>query len=237
VFFSNDTKRMNGWVKASIEGSLAIQLLTLVLNLFAFSVPLTRWDAALKEILALETGVQIIELIFYGWYRSQLFERLGDVAPFRYYDWALTTPVMLFTTAAYYGYLESKQTQHENKEPFSVVQFLRDNINPIVLMLLLNAGMLIVGYLQEIDSLSLLWSSVVGYASLMGSFSVLYRFVAKVPDQQGLFWFMFFVWSLYGVAAMLNPVGKNISYNILDIFAKNFYGLFLGYLIVKQRAA
>ena len=44
---------------------------------------------------------------------------------------------------------------------------------------------------------------------------------------------MFFVWSLYGVAALLGDKLKNISYNILDIFAKNFYGLFLYFFILK----
>jgi hypothetical protein len=226
---------MNGLLVRSIEGSLLVQILTFIMNLFAFTIPLTRWDAALKEILALETLVQTVELVFYGWYRNEMLARISDITRFRYYDWAFTTPVMLFTTASYYGYLESKEKN--KKEPFSVVQFLKDNLTPITIMVVLNAAMLAFGYLQEIGLLSILWSSLFGYVSLMGSFRVLYEFVAKVPNQQGLFWFMFFVWSLYGVAAMLNPIGKNISYNILDIFAKNFYGLFLGYLIVKQRAA
>jgi hypothetical protein len=39
---------------------------------------------------------------------------------------------------------------------------------------------------------------------------------------------------LYGVAAMFNSVWKNVSYNILDVFAKNFYGLFLSYLIYQK---
>jgi hypothetical protein len=226
---------MNGLLVRSIEGSLFVQILTFIMNLFAFTIPLARWDAALKEILALETVVQTVELVFYGWYRNEMLARISDITRFRYYDWAFTTPVMLFTTASYYGYLESKEKKQ--KEPFSVVQFLKDNLTPITIMVLLNAAMLAFGYLQEIGSVSLLWSSLFGYAALMGSFRILYEFVAKVPNQQGLFWFMFFVWSLYGVAAMLNPIGKNISYNILDIFAKNFYGLFLGYLIVKKRAA
>jgi bacteriorhodopsin len=46
---------------------------------------------------------------------------------------------------------------------------------------------------------------------------------------------MFVVWSLYGVAAVFDFTTKNISYNILDLFAKNFYGLFL-YIIIKSKA-
>jgi len=225
---------MNGWVKASIEGSLFVQILTLFLNVFALFVPLDKWDYALKEILGLETLVQIIELIFYIWYRGQIVERISDVAQFRYYDWALTTPMMLFSTASYYGYLEEKD--QPKKQPFSLLRFWQENSRVILLMFLFNGIMLWVGYQQEIGAISLLWSSLIGYGALLGSFGVLYRFVAKVPQQQWLFWFMFFVWSLYGVAAMFKPIEKNISYNVLDIFAKNFYGLFLGYMIVHKGA-
>jgi hypothetical protein len=43
---------------------------------------------------------------------------------------------------------------------------------------------------------------------------------------------MFGIWSLYGVAAWFPSALKNASYNILDIFAKNFYGVFLSYLFI-----
>jgi bacteriorhodopsin len=46
---------------------------------------------------------------------------------------------------------------------------------------------------------------------------------------------MFVFWSLYGIAAVLNFENKNTSYNVLDIFAKNFYGIFL-YWFIKSKA-
>lgn len=222
---------MSGLLKISIEASLFIQILTLLLNLFAFFIPVDKWDFALKQILGLETVVQIVELLFYGWYRERILQKVNDVTRFRYYDWFITTPTMLFSTASYYGYLESKDTQQ--KEPFSVWTFFQQNSNLIWLMFFMNALMLLFGYLQEIGSLSILWSSILGYVSLVGSFGVLYSFVSN--QQQGLFWFMFSVWSLYGIAAMLPSLEKNISYNVLDIFAKNFYGLYLSYLIVRRQ--
>ena len=92
------------------------------------------------------------------------------------------------------------------------------------------------GYLQEIGLLSIVWSSIFGYLSLIGSFSLLYwNTVSKTPQQQGLFWFMFSAWSLYGVAAMFPSKEKNIGYNILDVFAKNFYGVYLSYLIYNRK--
>ena len=226
---------MSGLVRLSIDVSLFIQILTLLLNLFAFLVPVDKWDFALKEILGLETFVQIIELVFYGWYRGQLVDRQYDITQFRYYDWFITTPTMLFSTASYYGYLDSKEEQQQ-KEPFSVWTFFQENYTWILLMFVCNALMLWYGYLQEIGFLSIAWSSLLGYAGLLGSFGILYtQFVSKTPQQQGLFWFMFTAWSLYGVAAWFPSKEKNIGYNILDVFAKNFYGVFLSYLIYSRR--
>ena len=227
----------DGLTQTSINTSLFIQVITLLFNLFAFFVPLSEWDFALKEILGLETAVQIVELFFYSWYRGRLIEKVYDVTEFRYYDWFLTTPTMLFSTASYYGYLDARENGKEKeKKPFSVWKFYQENANWIYLMLLCNALMLWFGYLQETGSLSIVWSSILGYLSLLGSFGILYKqFVSKTPQQQGLFKFMFIVWSLYGVAAALPLREKNISYNILDIFAKNFYGIFLGYLIFDRK--
>lgn len=223
----------DGYIQTSINVSLFIQIVTLLLNVFAFFVPLDKWDFALKQILGLETLVQLVELLFYSWYRGELLDKLYDVTEFRYYDWFVTTPTMLFSTASFYGYLESKDTGA--KEPFDVSTFFQNNVNSIWLMFFCNAFMLFFGYLQEIGLMSTLWSSLLGYAALLGSFGILYRFVAKVPNQQGIFKLMFGTWSLYGVAAVLPTREKNISYNVLDVFAKNFYGVYLSYLIYQRK--
>lgn len=220
-------------LQTTIEASLGVQLLTLLFNLYAFFIPVDRFDFALKEILGLETAVQIVELIFYGWYRNRLLVKQNDVTIFRYYDWFFTTPTMLVSTAGYYGYLEAKQ--EPKQKPFGLGSFVSQQSGWITLMILSNALMLGVGYLQELGLLSLLWSSLIGYAALVGSFAVLYRFASKVPEQQWLYQAMGFTWSLYGVAAWLPSTEKNIGYNMLDLIAKNFYGLFLGYTIHQKR--
>ena len=45
--------------------------------------------------------------------------------------------------------------------------------------------------------------------------------------------FLISIWSLYGVAAVLPTIPKNLSYNVLDIISKNFYGLFIYYKILE----
>ena len=50
-----------------------------------------------------------------------------------------------------------------------------------------------------------------------------------------IFYLLLVIWSLYGVAAMLNTIPKNLLYNLLDIVSKNFYGLFILFLILKRQ--
>ena len=49
-----------------------------------------------------------------------------------------------------------------------------------------------------------------------------------------LFFTMYAIWSLYGVAAALDDVPKNVVYNGLDVVSKNFYGLFLYVYVVAR---
>jgi hypothetical protein len=223
-------------VKQSINTSLIAQGITLFVNFFGLAKDVGPTHLVLKEILGLETFVQIVELLFYIWYRNTHSLNGQDITRFRYYDWVLTTPVMLFSTMCFYVYLktiESDQVTKENtnKKPVSIWSIFKEHKSRILQILFLNFLMLLVGYLQEIHIVSLTTSTLLGFGALFGSFYGIYdTFVKDVSDKR-LFLFTFFVWSLYGIAAMFSVDLKNISYNILDIFAKNFYGLYLSYYI------
>ena len=39
---------------------------------------------------------------------------------------------------------------------------------------------------------------------------------------------------MYGIAALMNYTTKNIMYNILDLFAKNFFGVYLGFVVLNS---
>ena len=43
------------------------------------------------------------------------------------------------------------------------------------------------------------------------------------------YWFVV-VWGMYGVFAVMSYTIKNTGYNILDIFSKNVFGIFLAYV-------
>ena len=230
---------MKDYVRNSIQGSIIAQIVTLFINLYGLSLTVAPADFILKEILGLETVVQLIELVFYGWYSNHVSEKLIDVARYRYYDWILTTPMMLFTTMAFYSYIFSKEKDEDDKQkekaPMSLQGFFQQNSFIIILVFIFNALMLIFGYMAEVGLMSAIWSSILGYGALLGSFGFMYKeFVNKVQfSKQGIFWFMFFFWSLYGIAALFENHAKNTSYNILDVFAKNFYGLYLSSYIAR----
>lgn len=211
-------------VEQTLRASLGIQWVTLVLNLGSLTHPIPAFHSALKQILAVETIVQVIELIFYTWYAFQI-HRIADVTRYRYYDWLVTTPLMLFSTMVYYEYRNSE-------ERVTMETFWKKHWKEVLVVAGWNVWMLTFGYLQEIGVVSLITSTLLGFTGLFGSFYTIYReFASKTPDNLPLFWFMFGVWSIYGVAAWLPTTLKNASYNILDIFSKNFYGIFLSYLI------
>lgn len=226
---------MKTYVKDSIVGSIFAQVITLFVNLYGLSLSLKPSDQVLQEILGVETIVQIIELGFYGWYANHVSTQIVDVAKYRYYDWALTTPMMLFSTMAFYSYLKSKEDEEkEDKQPsLGLLNFFKQHWVTILTVFFFNAFMLLFGFFAEIGIMSSLWSSILGYGALLGSFGLVYnKFVTQVAfAKQGIFWFMFFFWSLYGIAALFENHAKNVSYNILDVFAKNFYGLYLSWFI------
>lgn len=99
-----------------------------------------------------------------------------------------------------------------------------------------NAMMLLFGYLYEIGVLDLFTSNSMGFAGLIGSFYVMYTsFVAKNPSANlPLFIVMAVIWALYGVAAVFSSVWKNVFYNVIDTISKNFYGIFLTYVVYQR---
>lgn len=215
----------------SLYGSLAAQWSGLGLNLFALGTSLPPKDLILQSVLWIETIVQVIELAFYSWY-AYYFHSVAEATFYRYHDWAVTTPLMLFSTMVYYEY------KNKPEEEVTIESFLREHWHEVLIVFGFNLLMLVFGYAYERGSLNLLTSQVLGFAGFAGSFYVMWdRFASKSPENLWLYLFMLIVWAMYGVAAMFNSVWKNIGYNILDVIAKNFYGVFLSLLIVQKASS
>ena len=99
--------------------------------------------------------------------------------------------------------------------------------------------MLLFGYLGEVNVIPLVAGVVAGFLPFIAYFYIIYeRFIntsgAVSSTSVKIYAYFLVFWSLYGVVAVLPYTIKNTIYNILDLFSKNFFGLFLSYLIVSK---
>jgi hypothetical protein len=140
---------------------------------------------------------------------------------------------MLITFSTFLIYLKFKESGVTDIPSF--ISIISDNLTTYSSIVLLNATMLIFGYLGELKKISLFTSVFGGFIPFFIMFYIIYENFAKYTDLGNmLFWYFAIVWGLYGIAACLSYNLKNTSYNILDLFAKNFFGLFLAYLLYSS---
>jgi len=209
--------------------SLIIQIITGVFDYYVLGLSIPSSFLLLKTLLQLEFFVQVIEGSFYVWMVTN-FSKIADITRFRYYDWFITTPTMLFTYSFYLLYLKYKE---ENKEiDKNIYELVQENLGILIPVIVLNALMLVFGYLGEIKKMSKYLAAFLGFIPFILMFSIIYNNYA-VFSKDGIktFWYFCGIWSLYGVASVLPYNIKNIMYNILDLFAKNFFGIFLAFIL------
>jgi len=222
-------------VKNTIWFSLILQIITGIIPLPGLFIKLEEKDAILSDILILETIVQFIELLFYVWIAFSVLN-IKKMASRRYIDWMITTPTMLLSTIMFMKYQERKENNELENSPLKTIGFIKENKDLILKIFGYNFLMLLFGYLGEINTISKYIAIPIGFGFFYKSFELIFNNYASVTNKgRQLFLFLVSVWSLYGVAAIMSPNVKNISYNLLDIVAKNFYGLYI-YYEIKQMA-
>jgi len=220
----------NSLVKKTIYGSLVAQLITTTVSLDGLNYDLPIEDTILKDILVLEAFVQFVEAGFYIWVIYALKD-LNKMTSRRYIDWFITTPTMLISTIIFMEYLRKKEA---SEDTLYFWDFIKNHEKNILLIVVLNFFMLLCGLLAETGKIDKKYGILLGFVFFIASFGVIYENYAKHTEGGiKLFSFLFIVWSLYGVSAMMPIVPKNACYNILDIIAKNFYGLFIYYYITQ----
>ena len=220
---------------SSLLFSIVVQVITGVIELLALFVKTAPGMALIKQLLGLEVAVQAVEGAFYAWLYYNI-DRVKNITPKRYADWALTTPTMLVTLVAYIIYLNAPSSGS-----LSLLQILRENAAPIAQILVLNWLMLLFGYLGEVGVIPLVAGVALGFVPFIAYFYIMYeRFIANDANifinstSMKIYAYFLVFWSLYGIVAVLPYALKNTIYNVLDLFSKNFFGLFLSYLIVTS---
>jgi hypothetical protein len=222
-------------VKDSLHLSFFIQIITLILGLLiVFITNVSSSNRLIREALILENAVQIIEGSFYIWFIYFYTKNVDkeDIAKYRYYDWFFSTPLMIISTIAYFQFNNTKLYGVSASAASSLYNFIKTDIQKISELLFYNFNMLFLGYLQELKLVSLAISTIFGFLFLGLLFLKMFVYYVKNNSANYLiFYLMLFIWALYGVAALYKNKIKNASYNILDVFSKNFFGLFLAYLV------
>ena len=213
--------------------SIIVQIITGIIEISAFFIKVPTIYFLIRQLLILELVVQIIEGSFYFWLAYN-FTKVLNVTSKRYIDWSITTPTMLITLMIYLIYL-NKRVENKINE-LNLFTLLKENLNIFIPVVLLNWLMLLFGYLGEMKIIPVLLGVFLGFIPFLIYYYIIYiNYVTQNASEKLLFWYFFFFWSLYGFVAILPYYVKNSFYNILDLFAKNFFGIFLSYIIFFEK--
>ncbi len=220
-------------VKKTTDISIYVQFISLIASSAGIFYKLPKEHLIITDLLYLETIVQIIELGFYLALLKKMSETVTGMAKTRYYDWFITTPTMLLSTIVYFEYLYRLET---NGAPFRLTDFIKEHKRNITFITISNFLMLMSGYLYEIGKLDKKRATLLGYIFFLVTFGFIYNNYAQKSKIGKKFFALFFViWGSYGIGFILSDVAKNNVINFLDLFAKNFFGIFLFYQAYKLR--
>ena len=178
-----------------------------------------------RHVLNLETVISIIAGYFYSKFVANISNKdyeinWNELMRTRYTDWFITTPVMLL------AFIIALSQQLHTKPLFSVY----------MVVVVLNAAMLYLGYLGDTGRISRnagLYGGYVPFLLMYGLIFMTMVYGRGITFNYVLFGIYFVVWSLYGVVYSLkDPRKKNILYNGLDLTAKCLVGLGLWFYFI-----
>jgi len=222
--------------------SLFVQFIVGIFNIYGLNIDVPKDKMIFSDILKIEFFVQTIEFIFYVWMTIN-FELIKNITPYRYLDWIITTPTMLLTFIVYLS----------NKDNANLKEFLIKNKSFIIEIFILNLIMLVFGLAGELNYIDYRTGIILGFIPFIYYFKMIYdKFLTKDTETNNIennyaeinstdnnkmkvYWFFLIVWSIYGIVAFLPYEEKNTAYNILDLFAKNFFSVFLVIILMNLK--
>lgn len=222
----------------------------------AGSTPLTAFEVfnqfpdkyePLKYILAIETTVNIIA----GFAYSQLITLINKpdfsgITGYRYLDWFATTPLLLISFTLYLQYRKNIANNNNISKNNNKIETGKEKINETVkpvkfdfdklaIILLLNAMMLIMGFLGETNRMDRYIACIIGFIPFIAMFYYIWKWYGDLENNKNIFLIFIFIWGLYGIVYLLPNTPKNVSYNILDVIAKVGFGLLIWFEVVQLR--
>ena len=181
-----------------------------------------------NNTLILSLFIQIIEATMYVWLSLSVINSSSMVQR-RYIDWFITTPIMLLTTIIYMRYNTIDKTTS-----LTLSKIIMDEQSNLSTIFSYNALMLFSGLIAEFYPRYSKILVLIGFYFFYKLFYTIYdRFVLNNIINTRLFIFITVIWGLYGVAALMTVHVKNICYNILDIISKNFYEIYIFWIMLN----
>jgi ABC-type transport system involved in cytochrome bd biosynthesis fused ATPase/permease subunit len=261
----------NTYLHLSLKLSVIVQIIAAIIQFFSMFMNVPPAYNILKQLLFLENIVQVVQGSFYAWLVYNI-KNETNITSKRYMDWVITTPIMLITLICYIIFLrttnqdknvenmqnihdtqDAQKPQDENQtlKQADMFNILRENSRVIITIVLLNAAMLLFGYLGETNVIPIVWAILIGFIPFIIYYYIIYdKFIKRDSYIIGnnkinntttttdindtilkIFLYFVFFWSLYGIIGFFPYYVKNTLYNIIDLFSKNFFGLLLSYLI------
>ena len=220
-------------VKFSTQLSVIVQLLVGIITTRGVFFKVDEKHKILNQILIVETIVQYIEIAFYTYFLKQLdVISLSSMGRIRYYDWFFTTPTMLLSTVIYFKYEEHiEQNKPGTLDFFTILKQEQVNIKFIVVS---NFFMLLFGYLGEKNIIDKKISITLGFIFFAITFNLIYKnYAINSIEGKKIFNILLPIWGMYGIADCFNETYKNNTFNVLDIFSKNFFSLFIYHKLQK----
>lgn len=216
-------------------------LATTCFGVYAAVNPRTNASDGLKRANYLELATQTIELLAYCFIWHKAIHSIADsstgreILRARYYDWVVTTFIMMWTTRAIISELNTldKLEFEDGRSPWTFVQ--KVNL-PIVLMLLM-------GYVTETERFhNSRYKWVKSWAKWpVLFFGVICLWVAfthllyLTDDHRSRVYVeaTMTLWALYGLCFIAgNDAQKNIGYTLLDVVSKNINGIYIASLLI-----
>jgi bacteriorhodopsin len=210
-------KKLDNRVKFSFTITYILLMTTAVIT---FIEAMRTNNETVRHIMNLETCISVVAGYFYSVFVDKIAKTeenmtnidLSEISQIRYVDWSITTPLMLLALCLVLSTNISKKIC----------------LPSMISIVILNYIMLYAGYLGEMKWMSLFTSEIIGFGAFFGMFGMIYtRYVRPSANMANrtLFGMYFGIWSLYGVAYLLDEEYKNIMMNYLDLTAKCLIGL------------
>lgn len=171
----------------------------------------------LSDVVRLELLVTALQ---FGFYTTLIRNHsIETMAIARYYDWAITTPLMLISLSSYLIYKRGEISQG------GILEVIQKYKSQVIRIVVFNAIMLAAGYLGEIGVIPREYALIIGSVGFIATFRIIYKEMGGAGSS--LFNIVAVVWGLYAVAYMLPNAEKNIMYNGLDLISKNLFAIIL----------